>query len=142
MGEVVALRMLFDAPAMLAQNGPQARAAAYTRPMRRPAKLARIWHDAGRPDVVQDMVTIRTNFAALVVFWRLSKAGRARCRVSRQPPRGRQGEQARRGSSWHTCVSCADRASGERSRRRRGSLIRYETAIDVEGLTSDVPGPW
>ena len=58
--------MLFAAPAMLAQMAPPARAAAYTRPMRRPAKLARIWHDVGRPDVVQDMVTIRTN---LLRWW-------------------------------------------------------------------------
>ena len=54
-GGFVALRILFDAAVMLDQNGHQARAAAYTRPMRRPVKLTRIWPDAGRSDFVRDL---------------------------------------------------------------------------------------
>jgi SAM-dependent methyltransferase len=68
-GGFVALRMIFDAAAMLDQGGRQARAAAYTRPLSRPGDLARVWHDAGLSDVVQDMVTIRMDFAAFGDFW-------------------------------------------------------------------------
>lgn len=68
-GGLVALRMIFDAAAMLDRNGRQARAAAYTRPMSRPGDLARAWHDAGLTDVVQDMLTIRMEFASFADFW-------------------------------------------------------------------------
>jgi SAM-dependent methyltransferase len=66
---LVALRMIFDAAAMLDQSGREARAAAYTRPMGRPGDLARVWRDAGLEDVVQDMLTIRMDFAAFADFW-------------------------------------------------------------------------
>jgi SAM-dependent methyltransferase len=68
-GGFVALRMIFDAAAMLDQNGRQARAAAYTRPLSRPGDLARVWHDAGLTNVVQDMRTIRMEFASFADFW-------------------------------------------------------------------------
>ena len=68
-GGLVALRMIFDAAAMLDQNGREARAAAYTRPMSRPGDLARVWREAGLEDVVQDMLTIRMDFAAFADFW-------------------------------------------------------------------------
>jgi ubiquinone/menaquinone biosynthesis C-methylase UbiE len=68
-GGFVALRMIFDAAAMLDQNGREARAAAYTRPMSRPSDLARVWHNAGLKDVVQDMLTIRMDFASFSDFW-------------------------------------------------------------------------
>ena len=68
-GGFVALRMIFDVAAMLDQNGRAARAAAYTRPMSRPGDLARVWHDAGLTNVVQDMLTIRMDFASFADFW-------------------------------------------------------------------------
>ena len=61
--------MIFDVAAMLDQNGGQARATAYTRPMSRPGDLAHAWHDAGLTDVVQDMLTIRMDFASFADFW-------------------------------------------------------------------------
>jgi ubiquinone/menaquinone biosynthesis C-methylase UbiE len=68
-GGFVVLRMIFDAAAILDQNGRRARAAAYTRPMSRPGDLARAWHDAGLANVVQDMLTIRMDFASFADFW-------------------------------------------------------------------------
>ena len=37
--------------------------------MSRPGDLARAWHDAGLTDVVQDMLTIRMDFASFADFW-------------------------------------------------------------------------
>jgi SAM-dependent methyltransferase len=68
-GGFVALRMIFDAAAILDQNGREARAAAYTRPLSRPGDLARVWRNAGLKDVVQDMLTIRMDFASFADFW-------------------------------------------------------------------------
>ena len=68
-GGFVALRMFYDAAAMLDQNGCRARAAAYTRPMSRPGDLASAWRDAGLTEVVQDMLTIRMEFASFADFW-------------------------------------------------------------------------
>jgi ubiquinone/menaquinone biosynthesis C-methylase UbiE len=68
-GGFVALRMIFDAAAILDQSGREARAAAYTRPMSRPGDLAQVWHDAGLTNVVQDMRTIRMDFASFADFW-------------------------------------------------------------------------
>jgi ubiquinone/menaquinone biosynthesis C-methylase UbiE len=68
-GGLVAVRMIYDVAAMLDQNGRQARAAAYTRPMSRPGDLAHVWHDAGLTDVVQDTLTIRMEFASFADFW-------------------------------------------------------------------------
>ena len=68
-GGFVALRIIYDAAAMLNQSGQQARATAYTRPMSRPGELADLWHDAGLRNVVQDSVTIRMEFASFADFW-------------------------------------------------------------------------
>ena len=68
-GGFVTLRMIFDAAAMLDQNGREARAAAYTRPMSRPGDLACVWHNAGLKDVVQDTLTIRMDFESFADYW-------------------------------------------------------------------------
>jgi SAM-dependent methyltransferase len=69
-GGLVAQRMIYDTAAMLNGHGRRVRAAAYTRPMSRPGELARLWHDSGLIDVVQDMLTIRMDFASFSDFWR------------------------------------------------------------------------
>jgi SAM-dependent methyltransferase len=68
-GGVVALRMIYDAAALLDHRGQQARAAAYTRPMTRPGDLVRVWLGAGLADVEQTMLTIRMDFASFGDFW-------------------------------------------------------------------------
>ena len=68
-GGFVVLRMIFDAAAILNQNGQEARAAAYTRPMSRPGDLAHVWRNADLTDVVQDMLTVRMDFASFADFW-------------------------------------------------------------------------
>ena len=68
-GGLVAFRIIFDAAAMLDSLGHVARARAYTRPLSRPGELAHAWHEAGLIDVVQDMRTIRMDFASFVDFW-------------------------------------------------------------------------
>lgn len=68
-GGLVALRMIYDAAAVLDQNGSRARAAAYTRPMSRPGDLARVWQGAGLTNVVQEALTIRMEFASFADFW-------------------------------------------------------------------------
>ena len=68
-GGLVSFRMIFDVAAMLDPNGNKCRARAYTRPMSRPGELARTWRDAGLMEVVQDMVTIRMDFASFTDFW-------------------------------------------------------------------------
>ena len=68
-GGFVALRMVFDAAAMLDEGGRQARAAAYTRPLSRPGELSRLWLEAGLTDVVQEMRTIRMDFTSFADFW-------------------------------------------------------------------------
>jgi SAM-dependent methyltransferase len=68
-GGFVALRMFYDAAAMLGANGCRARAAAYTRPMSRPGELARAWRDAGLTEVLEDLLTIRMEFASFADFW-------------------------------------------------------------------------
>ena len=83
-GGFVALRMIYDAAAMLDQNGRRARAAAYTRPMSRPGDLARAWRDAGLTEVVQDTLTIRMDSHHLRISGRPAKARRAGRGVRRQ----------------------------------------------------------
>jgi SAM-dependent methyltransferase len=68
-GGLVTYRMIFDTAAMLDRNGSALRAKAYGRPMQRPGELARAWRDAGLKDVVQDMLTIRMDFACFADFW-------------------------------------------------------------------------
>jgi SAM-dependent methyltransferase len=68
-GGLVSHRMIFDAAAILDRNGNERRAQAYTRPMSLPGDLARVWRDAGLEDVVQEMRTIRMDFASFADFW-------------------------------------------------------------------------
>ena len=68
-GGFVSYRMIFDTAAMLNRSGNERRALAYTRPLSRPGDLARAWRDAGLVDVVQDMLTIRMDFASFADFW-------------------------------------------------------------------------
>lgn len=68
-GGFVALRMVLDAAALLVGTGPQARAAAYTRPLTRPDDLARLWSRAGLDHVEQAMLTIRMDFSSFADFW-------------------------------------------------------------------------
>jgi SAM-dependent methyltransferase len=68
-GGLISYRMIFDAAAILDQNGNERRASTYTRPMSRPGELAQAWRDAGLMDVVQDMATIRMDFACFADFW-------------------------------------------------------------------------
>jgi ubiquinone/menaquinone biosynthesis C-methylase UbiE len=68
-GGLIAHRMIFDAAATLDQKGNELRASAYTRPMSRPGDLAHAWRDAGLMNVVQDMLTIRMDFASFADLW-------------------------------------------------------------------------
>jgi len=68
-GGFVTYRMFFDTAAMLDPKADERRARVYIRPMSRPGELARAWHDAGLQDVVQDMRTIRMDFASFVDYW-------------------------------------------------------------------------
>jgi SAM-dependent methyltransferase len=67
--EIVALRLVLDAAAMLDEAGRRERAAAYTRPLSRPGELAHAWSDAGLSGVVQESITIRMEFESFVDFW-------------------------------------------------------------------------
>jgi SAM-dependent methyltransferase len=68
-GGFVAYRMVFDAAAMLDPRGSERRARAYARPLSRPGELERAWREAGLINVVQDMRTIRMDFASFADFW-------------------------------------------------------------------------
>jgi ubiquinone/menaquinone biosynthesis C-methylase UbiE len=68
-GGLPAFRMIFDTAAVLDASGNERRAREYTKPMSRPGDLVRAWLDAGLTDVVQDMVTIRMDFASFADFW-------------------------------------------------------------------------
>ena len=68
-GGLPAFRMIFDAAAMLDPSGNERRAREYAKPMSRPGDLARSWQDGGLTDVVQDMRTIRMDFACFADFW-------------------------------------------------------------------------
>jgi hypothetical protein len=68
-GGLISSRMIFDTAAVLDQGGNARRARMCTRPMSRPGDLARAWRDAGLTDVVQDMLTIRMDFASFADFW-------------------------------------------------------------------------
>ena len=68
-GGFVAFRIIFDTAAMLDPRGYAARARAYTRPLSRPGDLAQAWCAAGLNDVVQDMRTIRMDYASFADFW-------------------------------------------------------------------------
>jgi len=62
-------RMFWDTAAMLDPEANIRRAKACARPMARPGDLERAWKAAGLTDVVQDMITIRMDFASFEDFW-------------------------------------------------------------------------
>lgn len=68
-GGLVAYRMICDAAAMLDPRGSAWRARSLTRPMSRPGELHHTWMAAGLVNVMQDMRTIRMNFACFDDFW-------------------------------------------------------------------------
>ena len=68
-GGLVAHRMIFDTAALIDRDGSAARAQAYGRPLSRRDELTRLWQAAGLVDVVQDMRTIRMDFACFADFW-------------------------------------------------------------------------
>jgi ubiquinone/menaquinone biosynthesis C-methylase UbiE len=74
-GGFVAHRMIFDAAAMLDQRGMEWRARSLVRPMSRPGELQRAWLAAGLRNVVQDMRTIRMDFASFDDFWTPAEGG-------------------------------------------------------------------
>jgi len=68
-GGFVWLRMFWDTAAMLDPAAGEWRAKTCTRPMTRPGDLERAWKASGLTDVVQDMLTIRMDFASFEDFW-------------------------------------------------------------------------
>jgi SAM-dependent methyltransferase len=68
-GGGVAYRMVCDAAAMLDLRGAAWRARSLTRPLSRPGELQRAFLAAGLRNVVQDMRTIRMDFACFDDFW-------------------------------------------------------------------------
>jgi ubiquinone/menaquinone biosynthesis C-methylase UbiE len=68
-GGFVTYRMFFDTAAMLDPKADERRARVYVRPLSRPGELAQAWEAAGLLDVVQDMRTIRMDFADFADYW-------------------------------------------------------------------------
>jgi ubiquinone/menaquinone biosynthesis C-methylase UbiE len=68
-GGFVFYRMFFDTAAVVDPAANDRRKKMYTRPMSRPGELAQAWRDAGLIDVIQDMLTIRMDFASFADFW-------------------------------------------------------------------------
>jgi ubiquinone/menaquinone biosynthesis C-methylase UbiE len=68
-GGLVFQRMFLDTAAMLDPGAKERRARAYSRPLSRPGELARAWQEVGLQEVVQDMRTIRMDFASFDDFW-------------------------------------------------------------------------
>jgi len=68
-GGFVWFRMFWDTAAMIDPEAIARRAKACARSMARPGDLERAWKAAGLTDVVQDMITIRMDFAAFADFW-------------------------------------------------------------------------
>jgi SAM-dependent methyltransferase len=68
-GGFVWFRMFWDTAAMLDPEANVRRAKTCSRLMARPGDLERAWKAAGLTDVVQDMLTIRTDFASFEDFW-------------------------------------------------------------------------
>lgn len=68
-GGFVWFRMFWDTAAMLDPEASVRRAKTCARSMARPGDLERAWQAAGLTDVVQDMLTIRMDFASFEDFW-------------------------------------------------------------------------
>ena len=62
-------RMFWDTASMLDPEANARRARIFARPLARPGDLERAWKAAGLADVVQDMLTIRMDFASFEDFW-------------------------------------------------------------------------
>jgi hypothetical protein len=57
------------------RRGNAVRSRACTRPLSRPGELANAWREAGLVNVVQDMRTIRMDFADFTDFWTPAEGG-------------------------------------------------------------------
>jgi SAM-dependent methyltransferase len=68
-GGFVWFRMFWDTAAMLDPEANARRAKACARPTTHPGGLERAWQAAGLTEVVQDMLTIRMDFASFADFW-------------------------------------------------------------------------
>ena len=68
-GGFVWLRMFWDTAAMLDPEANVRRAKIFARPLSRPFDLEGAWKAEGLTDVVQDMLTIRMDFASFEDFW-------------------------------------------------------------------------
>lgn len=68
-GGLIFYRMFYDTAAVVDPEANARRAKVFTRPMTRPGDLERAWRSAGLADVVQDMLSIRMDFASFADFW-------------------------------------------------------------------------
>ena len=68
-GGLISSRILLDTAAVIDPDANARRAKAFTRPMSRPGDLERAWRAAGFTDVMQDMRSIRMDFASFADFW-------------------------------------------------------------------------
>jgi SAM-dependent methyltransferase len=68
-GGFLSYRMVLDTAAVLDPAATERRARAFSRPLSLPGGLARAWQEAGLQDVVQDMRTIRMDYASFDDFW-------------------------------------------------------------------------
>jgi len=68
-GGVVWSRIFWDTAAMLDPEASKRRANSFARPIALPGGLERAWKAAGLTDVVQDMLTIRMDFASFEDYW-------------------------------------------------------------------------
>jgi len=78
-GGLLMFRMFWDTAAVLDADAENARARNYSAPLTRPGELADAWTGIGLRDVVQDQITIRTEFESFDDYWRplLGKTGPA-----------------------------------------------------------------
>ena len=68
-GGLVFSRMLLDTAAVIDPAANERRKKNCTRPLSRPGELEQAWRAAGFTDVVQDMRSIRMDFASFADFW-------------------------------------------------------------------------
>jgi SAM-dependent methyltransferase len=68
-GGLTFLRMIFDTAAVLDPEANRIRARLLSQHLTRPGDLTRAWVDAGLLNVIEDMVTIRMDFASFADFW-------------------------------------------------------------------------
>ncbi len=78
-GGLLMFRMFWDTAAVLDAEAGNARARHYSGRLTRPGELAEAWTEFGLRDVVQDQITIRTEFNSFEDYWRplLGKTGAA-----------------------------------------------------------------